>query len=762
MHPPTRLFRASRVRSGIARTLRLAALLLLVLAAACPAGGQEAEQTGRVEKVRVGFGGKYKLGHWTPVQVTLSGGSRGLRGKLELIAPDGDGVLAVYETGADGRLDVAAEAEVTITRYARFGRNDGQLGIRITDDSRTVLEYWCGSDELPEALSATRELFVTVGPSIGVEDTLARNLRASRHGTSAVRITDVASLPDHWSGYEGVDILVLGTSEPRMLEGLSDAQFTALEQSIRMGGRLLWCVGRRGEQLLAGESRWARLAPGTFQGLQRLRDTTPVESYAGAMQRLDAAPGYSRALGLEAAVFTDLRGSVELDATASGGVRVPLLIRYPVSFGQVMLVPLDLDQPPFREWAARPRLVAGILRDTLDNRTERSSETGLGQVTHVGYDDLVGQLRGALDQFPGVTLVAFSWIAVLVGIYILLIGPGDYFLLRKLLGRMQWSWVTFPLVAVLFTALAWALTGQFRESDLRLNQVDVLDFDTSSAFGRSTTWTHVYSPRAETFQFELPRLEGHIAGVESESSLLAWQGLPGKGLGGMDNLAAVGRFAADYRIRSAGADDDNLQGQVSGLPIPVSGTKSLVGRRRFDWPGVDAGNLTVRFESNLLGGTIRNPLPVTLTNGAVLYGDWVYELKQDLEPGAEIRLDDLPSPRVLEWRLTRRRVVEQEAVSTRWDALQISDPARILEVMMFHRAAGGQSYTELSHRYQGYLDLSEHLQTGKAILLGRGPQPAPGLLRAGRPLEEHYRQRWTFYRVMFPVEPARPRRASTG
>jgi hypothetical protein len=197
------------------------------------------------------------------------------------------------------------------------------------------------------------------------------------------------------------------------------------------------------------------------------------------------------------------------------------------------------------------------------------------------------------------------------------------------------------------------------------------------------------------------------------------------------------------------------------MPIPVSGTKSLVGRRRFDWPNSAAGDLSVRFESNLLGGTIRNPLPVTLTKCAVLYGDWVYELNEDLPPGAVIRLDDLPSPRVLEWRLTRRRVVEQEAVSTRWNALQIDDPARILEVMLFHRAAGGQSYTELSHRYQGYLDLSEHLQTGKAILLGRGVEPAPGLLRAGRPLDENYRQRWTFYRVMFPVEPARPRRAST-
>ena len=63
---------------------------------------------------------------------------------------------------------------------------------------------------------------------------------------------------------------------------------------------------------------------------------------------------------------------------------------------------------------------------------------------HYGYNDLAGQLRSALDRFDGVRLVPFWLVAGLIVVYLLLIGPGDYFFLRKLVGRMEWTWLTFP------------------------------------------------------------------------------------------------------------------------------------------------------------------------------------------------------------------------------------------------------------------------------------------------------------------------------
>ena len=54
-----------------------------------------------------------------------------------------------------------------------------------------------------------------------------------------------------------------------------------------------------------------------------------------------------------------------------------------------------------------------LQRDRLHRESgERESRRALA---HLGYEDLIGQLRTALDQFPGVTMVNFTTVSVLMG-----------------------------------------------------------------------------------------------------------------------------------------------------------------------------------------------------------------------------------------------------------------------------------------------------------------------------------------------------------
>jgi hypothetical protein len=114
----------------------------------------------------------------------------------------------------------------------------------------------------------------------------------------------------------------------------------------------------------------------------------------------------------------------------------------------------------------------------------------------------------------------------------------------------------------------------------------------------------------------------------------------------------------------------------------------------------------------------------------------------------------LEKPLNFNWRLTRRRVVDVKDITTPWDQRDMDVP-RILEMMMFHGVAGGDKYTHLQHRYQSYVDLSEHLTNGRAILLGRAKQSASEIELNGQAAGERYDQRWTFYRVVFPVDASR-------
>jgi hypothetical protein len=189
--------------------------------------------------------------------------------------------------------------------------------------------------------------------------------------------------------------------------------------------------------------------------------------------------------------------------------------------------------------------------------------------------------------------------------------------------------------------------------------------------------------------------------------------------------------------------------EIAGVPIRVSSSKALVSRWCADIQLSETSRLAV--DSNgLLSGRLVNPLEVELNDCQRLYRNWSYPLTGAFRPGTSVALETL-RPRNLEWRLTRRQVVETREVGTPWDQGSLDVP-RILEALMFYQAAGGRRYTGLTHRYQPYLDLSEHLRMGQAILVGRTTTPATTLLRDGQSQQPLTDRHWTFYRVVFPVD----------
>src|SRR5208337_3627925 len=88
-----------------------------------------------------------------------------------------------------------------------------------------------------------------------------------------------------------------------------------------------------------------------------------------------------------------------------------------------------------------------------------------GRFNPYGITDLSSQLRAALEQFPGVKLIPFGWVAFYIFLYILLIGPGDYFFLKKVLKRMELTWITFPTIVLTVSLLAYFAAYRLKGND---------------------------------------------------------------------------------------------------------------------------------------------------------------------------------------------------------------------------------------------------------------------------------------------------------
>ncbi|NLX57247.1 MAG: hypothetical protein GXY58_19230 [Planctomycetaceae bacterium] len=691
--------------------------------------------------VTVGLGGVFKVGHWTPVLVTIDGGGSDFVGNLELTAPDSDDVVTRFIQGADTSIAIPRGERWTGWRYVKLGKVRGRLQVVLRAADGTLVSS--RSVERVTPATATAQWVVSVGPDVGVAETavfLAR-VRGEKLTTSVLQERE--QFPDRWFGYEGVDVLLVTTGTESVLERLSDEQYGALFEWLQLGGRLVFSAGKRAEELFRDGSRFHALRPGELFELDTYWKASGLENYARAAERLtsnDEAP---------LAVFQSVRGRTVCYEGAGGAHDRALVIQYPCGLGLVTYLALDLEQPPLAQWPARSRLLARLLQSRSEDEDASGGQDTLGQVTHVGYDDISGQLRSALDQYSHVTMVRFSWVAGLLVVYLLVLGPLDFFGLHKL-GRPQWTWFTFPLIVVACCALAVWLSQRWKGDRLKANQIDVVDVDFAEGTVRGTTWASIYSPRAARLALDLVPQPG-VTTTGAPGVLLSWNGLPGTGLGGMNTTAAVDVLSDEYTIRYERDGAASEPAALAGLPINASASKGLFSRWWTSTESLTPSRLKAT-AGGTLEGVVVNPLDVELSHGFVYYENWAYPIEGRLGPGDTVDLQYITALD-LKWQLSRRRVIESREAITPWDRADLSDPARVAEMLMFYGAASGRVYTRLSHSYQSYVDLSQLLHTGQAILVGVSRTPASVLHCDGQPLADSLDRQWTYYRVSLPVQP---------
>ena len=432
----------------------------------------------------------------------------------------------------------------------------------------------------------------------------------------------------------------------------------------------------------------------------------------------------------------------------------PLIVRRARGFGEIVFVAFDLDSPRLVEWPGFGNLIQRLQNqvDAQESAQSQATESRGSSVSHFGYEDLTGQLRLPLDRFSDVRFVAFTWIAVLIGIYILLIGPGDYFLLRNLVGKMEWTWITFPLMALIFCGLAYGIAKLTRPSSIQINQLEIVDINATSKLVRGTVWSNLYSPSSGSCDISVDRKTS--MGFEIDSDLLSWQGLPGEGLGGMQTRVSAGISPPGYEMTIASQDMlTDFHSSLTGVPIYVSATKPLFTQWNARFPANVQSRLIHSARAARLEGTFTNPLDVSLSNVRLLFENYAYVLPNDLEPGETIDVLSEMKERNVRSLLTRRISSSEKETKGRnspWDP-QDTRVSRIADMLMFFRAAGGSNYTGLTHRYQNFVDLSDHLYLKRAILVGEIKRNFTTLKIDDLPVIEEYDQTNTIVRIAFPV-----------
>jgi hypothetical protein len=756
-----------------ARALTVATLCLfvwgLVAVTALAAEGP------KIVGAHLGLGDGYKVGFWAPLRVTVKGGDAPVGVTVMAITPDSDGVGVATSTPGARPLSTQPGAVSEENLYVRIGQQEAPIEVRIYADGRQVHrrvfsssggdpEMIKSGEELPLASSTTDRLFVQLGADTGV----GAESETADYGsisTAATLVTDADDLPRDAIGYDGVDAVVLVTGSRSgdvtagWMGGLtaSDAQIQALAEWVRGGGRLVLSCGAASATMLAEGGPLAEFLPGDYAGPSTIADTSAIERFADASSGDDIGAINQGVGTLNLALIENPRGVVLAHAGRTAS-ETPLVIRAPLGFGEVTFVAFDLDSPAIIGWNGRAALMRQLLRLPMTPPTDSNQYGGWWR-----QQDLVNNLLAKLDdEFIGVRTTPFLAIVGLVVLYLLLIGPGDYFFVKNVLRRVEATWVTFPILVAATSAAAYFGAYWLKGDKLRVNQVEIIDIDAADGATRGRLVTHLFSPTAKRYDLSLAPKSLTGEPMAPTASGTAWLGKPTLGLGGMQSPSSSSNQSGvtpSYQIDSTPLVTGPQSGPtIVGMPVQVWSTKSLVSRYEGETDRVVDSQLS-RDRDDLVEGSLTNDCGVRLSDCRLLYGTWAWKLGA-IGDGETKTIDPSVSPVRISTLLGKIDEANPYDRFNRWTTIEAMGDALSVGTL----AAGDG---EAASRYLHDLDLAHHLAAGKAILLARVEDgPRSELVRPDGPLvvegddkngdgeeaNDLRRRSWVFVRFLLPVE----------
>ena len=681
----------------------VAALMLMLASGGPPTHGAE---PGRFD-VAAGFGGRWKVGSWTPLVVSATGGGLEAGQEVRLWAEDDDGQFVRSPAVRATQVGDRVEARLCV----RFGRPSGRYRVEVTSPGGGAATT---EDRLVDPIVSTDHVIVAYGdlPSVARAARLVDRDRGST--TVVVSDTPPYAASESQRSFDAADAIVIsGHAATRLPVDVREG----LDAWVRDGGSLVFVCGASAPEAAATGSPVSDWLPGAFEKLVRLRRLGPIEAYARAGGLVDRVPPD----GLPVPRFAGpTPGIVLVSAVEAGGG--PVVARWAHGLGTVIWLGLDLDAEPLRGWSGCDTLLAAALggrsRGGLD---QRSSE-------QAGMPDMAGQLHAALDTFPAaatsadqatagrkVSPVPFEVIAGLGLLYVLCLYPLDWWFVSKQ-GRPWIAWLTLPILAAGFTAAAWGLKGQWgggREAIART--ADVIDVDAGSGHIRGTSWLAVLSPVNDRLDVAVEGATG--TACADRQAAVTWWGVAGRGFGGLD--AAVGH-------PSLAAADYGYGGSLAALDdVPIAAAASRLFEA--EWSGcadvpVVTSSLALTSQATL-AGAVSHHLPFPIENCRLLHAGWLYDVGT-LRPGDRYDTATGRGPRSLASALTRRAAAKDRETALTWDPTN-ADVARIIEVAAFQGAAGGTAYTGLDAGRLGRLDLSPLLAVDRAVLVGTVAEGVP-------------------------------------
>ena len=530
-------------------------------------------------ELRAGFDGFYKADYWTPVQVTIENGGTDFKGELryEDTRYNNEGTIYVYP------LDLPRQSRKQLTLTLPLRQNSAKIEL-VDEQGTVVLSQQTNSETLayddflvgvvsndPSLLNALAGLTPNTNNS-NYNNYGGRNRVAIAH----LQLSELPSQPHPWLNFDMLVFNDIDTSP------LTTAQKDSLQYWISQGGQLVVGGGPKAEQTLAGLNQLMPFATVEIETVAH-----PLIELQNFLQTfLENRGPYVVGIPHNLGEYTFLL--TEKDA--------PLIVSTERGLGHIHYIALDLSLAPLDTVAGHEHFLPKLLG-------------GLNSYPISGANNLNTwrQMDQSITILPDQTLPTPRTVTLFLVLYVLAIGPLNYFILSRF-KRRELAWLTLPLIIFLFCVVGYLGSFRLRGGQPLVRQLTVIRSEANVPVAKIASFIGVYSPSRTAYNLEL-----------NTNALV--DGL-------LDNNPQNNLLIKSDAVTTI----ENLQADIGGMPIVMA---------RSQGPPPDIVPHLQR-QGNVLQGTLINNTGQPISHAYLLSNDRLMQL-ETLAPG-ENSIDGLFIP----------------------------------------------------------------------------------------------------------------------
>ncbi|WP_080846479.1 hypothetical protein [Cytobacillus gottheilii] len=404
-----------------------------------------AEESGLTITVDEGFDGKVKRGEGFPVELNIENAGEDFSGSL---------LVSFYPSyNSGGSIPVKIEVPAGETRSFQLSlpamTEDHQSYYQNEPSIHLFKGDWKDGKQLTyKGDKAVKPKFIDDATSfIGVLSENYDRLKELRTTASATMAElQPEQIPVQAMGLETLDAIIV---DEFSLAQLTDAQQTALKEWIKVGGTLI-----------------AGAAPDAQATYGQLYDLLPMkpDTEAGASSQFLKLGSSIEELPFNELPFFTGEVAEEAEVLVQNG-ELPAVVRSLYGSGMILQSSFSLGDEPLSSWTDYDAWFVNLLKFTDAGQSSNAN-------MHGGfYDSLYWEFAEANEFFPA-SNVSIEQLITLLAIYIVIVVPVLYFILRKI-DKREHSWWVIPALSIVMAAIIFTIGAKDRISQAQLNQMGV-------------------------------------------------------------------------------------------------------------------------------------------------------------------------------------------------------------------------------------------------------------------------------------------------